>query len=297
MTRWLAQHPDVFFSEVKVPFHFGTDLDMIPKRRYRDLDTYLALFDAAAGYKRRGESTPFYLYSRNAAREISEFAPDARLIVMLRNPVDMMYSMHSRNLKDGNEIVSDFHQALELEEARVEGRHIPKTAHFPQGLFYRRIARYGEQLERYLDAFPRDQIHVVIFEDMKLDAQQTMRNVLRFLNIDEQVPIIFDRANESGTLRSPALTGFLKNPPIYFRVLPQSMREAITWRLNRFNLRPVPPAPMEAGFRSQLIEDFRDEIDSLGRILETDLSVWTAGISAHQAGSSPNLHTSRGGQP
>ncbi len=289
MTRWLAQHPEVFFSEVKVPFHFGSDLDMIPKRHFRNVETYLALFEDAAGYKRRGESTPFYLYSRNAAREINEFAPDARLIVMLRNPLDMMYSMHARNLKDGNENVSDFRQALELEEARIQGRHIPKTAHFPQGLFYRKMARYDEQLKRYLNIFPRNQIHVIVFDDLKHDTEKTMRGVMRFLGIDEDFPIVFDPANQSRQLRSPALIEFLKNPPFYFRLLPKTVREAIAWRLNRFNLRPIPPIPMEADLRSQLTEEFHDEVEHLGRTLERDLSSWTKAASALPSAPPPNL--------
>src|SRR5687767_13894655 len=94
LTRWLANHQDVYMPAIKVPFHFGTDLDMIPKRKFRTLEAYLALYEGATTQLWLGDSTPLYLYSELAAREIRNFDPEARIIIMLRNPVDMMHSMH-----------------------------------------------------------------------------------------------------------------------------------------------------------------------------------------------------------
>src|SRR5438093_1590857 len=87
---YLRQHPDLFLPENKEPHFFGSDL--YHPGFVRNLDEYLSLFLEAGNKKRAGEASVWYLYSRNAAAEIMAFCPSARIIAMLRNPVDMMYS-------------------------------------------------------------------------------------------------------------------------------------------------------------------------------------------------------------
>src|SRR5882672_1680365 len=96
MYTYLGQHPEIFMSARKEPHFFGTDLSS--PALVRDEQQYLSLFAKAQNEKRAGEASVFYLYSQRAAREIHAFCPSARIIIMLRNPVEMMYSLHSRHL-------------------------------------------------------------------------------------------------------------------------------------------------------------------------------------------------------
>src|ERR1043166_4244119 len=119
MHTYLAQHPEVFLARKEVHF-FGSDLDL--QNDIRDLSTYLELFAAATNELRVGESSVWYLYSRDAAKEIKQFSAASRIIIQLRNPVDMIYSLHSQLLYSGAEDIADFESALRAEE---RGRILP----------------------------------------------------------------------------------------------------------------------------------------------------------------------------
>jgi hypothetical protein len=261
--------------EIKVPMHFGQDLEMPIKSHLRDTSTYLSLFEAATNDQICGESSPFYLYSKSAAAEIRAFDPDARIIIMLRNPVDMMYSMHARNLLDGNEDRRDFEEALGLEEFRKQGRSIPRSAHFPQGLFYRDLARFHEQVKRFKANFPDEQLLVILMEDIKRDARDAFITVLRFLEIDTEFGGDIEKANKSVSVRSMAITEFLKAPPALFEMMPARFRNAIRWRLNHWNLDGESIRPIRVDLRTRLLMEFRDDVSSLGNLINRDLSYWS----------------------
>ena len=113
---------------------FGTDLSFrtatgAPSRIR--LAHYLSTFSSHAGERYRGDHSVFYLYSGRAAEEIRDFAPDARIVVMLRNPVDQMHSQHSEMLYQGDEDIRDFAEALDAEGDRALGRRIPPVAASP----------------------------------------------------------------------------------------------------------------------------------------------------------------------
>jgi Sulfotransferase domain len=274
LTHWLALHPDVYIPEIKVPFHFGSDLDMIPKRKFRDRNSYISLFEAGAMRPRVGESTPFYLYSKRAAREIKDFDPAARIIIMLRNPVDMMYSMHARNLMDGNETLKDFSAALEAEQVRRKGSYLPKTCFFRQGLYYRDLAQFPEQLGRYRELFGHEQLHVIIFDDLRAAPEKTLSLVLSFLGLEGASQTPLDSANRSIGVRSPRLAGFLRAPPAALLRLPGGLGQSLVWRLNRWNREEVGRPPIDPTLRGQLLQEFAADIHELGNVLRRDLSKW-----------------------
>src|ERR1700686_4114710 len=149
--RCLQAHPDIFVPERKEPHHFGTDL--YSPTYVRNLDEYLSLFAGAEEKKRVGEASVWYLYSKCAAAEIRAFHPHASVIMMLRNPVDMLYSLHSQHLYNGTEEIVDFADALSAEADRKKGRRLPEGVPAVERLFYREVAKYRDQVGRYLRAF------------------------------------------------------------------------------------------------------------------------------------------------
>src|SRR5690349_13337870 len=118
MDTYLARHPDVFMCS-KEPHYFGADLAF--NNPPRSLENYLSLFEGSDAAKRVGDSSVWYLWSRTAAAEIKEFAPEASILVMLRNPVSMMHSLHSHLLYTADENIASFEQALAAEPDRREG--------------------------------------------------------------------------------------------------------------------------------------------------------------------------------
>jgi hypothetical protein len=275
--EYLRQHPQVFMPFHKEPMYFGQDLD--PRYRRMTEDEYLRLFADARPDQRVGEASPWYLYSASAAAEIKAFAPDAQIIVMLRNPVDVMYAQHSQLLFNQREYLADFGEALAAEEDRRAGRRIPVGALRREALFYRHSVRFAEQLQRYLDVFGRDRIHVIVHEDLRDDTAGVVRSTFEFLDVDPDVSVDLDVRNPSRRARSGALQRLIFRPPgLVRRAVPLLRRFPLVHRLRdaAVSANSVPEArrEMDPELRHRLTVELAPEIEALSRLLDRDLSDW-----------------------
>ena len=134
MHQYLRQHPDLYLPELKdVPF-FGSDLENTIPHVPADHAEYLAWFSDAPTNARVGDSCTLYMQSRKAAEDIASWRPDASIVVMLRNPVDLMFSLHSHNIWMTDEDILDFDAAMAAEPDRLDGRRIPPLCNYPAGL-------------------------------------------------------------------------------------------------------------------------------------------------------------------
>lgn len=278
MYRYLKQHPEIFMPERKELHFFGTDIQS--SLYVRDREKYLSFFSHIAGEKRVGEASVWYLYSKKAAHEIKEFCPTASIIIMLRNPVDMLYSLHSHFLYNGSEDIDNFQAALDAEGDRRRGQRIPVTAHFVECLFYRETVKYAQQVERYLKVFGRENVHIIIYDDLKKDPLGVYQEALTFLGVDEQFKPAFSIVNPNKSVRSKALQRFLLNPPAHTQkllkaVLPRFVRSSVWKGLKRLNIKCEPRKPMNPDLRKCLQSEFAAEVESLGKIIGKDLSHWS----------------------
>ena len=280
LNDYLQGHPQIFIPDRKELHYFGSDLTL-KKRARRDLDWYLAHFARHAGEKRIGEASVYYLCSTRAAAEIKAFCPAARIIIMLRNPVDMIYSLHSQLLYSGNESIADLHAALAAEPQRRAGRSIPRTTRVVESLFYRQMARYGNHVQRYLDQFSSERIHIIVFDDFKSDTAGVFRNVLRFLDVDDSFAPDLAVVNPNKVLRSARLHRFLLSPPrlgkgLARALVPRALRQAAGDRLRQWNTVYRPRPALAPELRRQLQHEFAAEIERLGKLIGRDLSAWLA---------------------
>ncbi len=163
MNDYLQAHPEIFIPAKKEIHFFGADLQF--QRPRVTLPEYLSYFAPVQREKRVGEASVWYLYSQQAAAEIKSFSPAARILIMLRNPVDMMYSLHSQRLYNDNENLVNFEEALAAEADRRQGKRLYQNALNTMGFFYRAAATYTPQVQRYFEVFGREQVHVIIFDD------------------------------------------------------------------------------------------------------------------------------------
>jgi hypothetical protein len=278
MWRELNQHPQVFMSEVKEPMYFGQDLSS----RYRRMteDEYLALFKDAGDEQRAGEASPWYLYSTSSAREIRDFSPDARIIVMLRNPVDVMYSQHSQLVFNLREDLTDFGEALAAEKDRAEGRRIPADALRPEALLYRHSVRFPDQVARYLDCFGRDRVHFIVFEDLASDPSGVYRGVLEFLDVDPSFTINHSVENANKTPKSKLMQRLMFAPPrplrgVYGRLRTMPAMHRLRDRLAKSNVEAVKRQPMDPELRRQLTAEFKPQVEELSQLIGRDLSAWS----------------------
>lgn len=272
--QYLREHPEVFMPDRKEPDFFCTDF-------YPDSLTeeeYLALFqDAKSEEHRIGEASTPYLYSARAREGIKEFCPDARIIIMLRNPVNMMYSLHGHRLWDMREHIRDFGAALEAAEEPGSGVHHPL---YPLPLSYRGVARYSRHVNSYIETFGRDQVLVVLFEDFVERTEACYREVCDFLGIDPGFRSRFEVHNPHKRVRSVTLQRLMRSrlwrlmrPRLgrMGRVLPRAGRETVKRMVREVNRKTQERPPMPAELRSRLQQEFAPEIARLGEILDRDL--------------------------
>ena len=162
---YLRDHPRVFLSPVKEPRYFAEDMPNL-MNRVAARDDYLRLFKGANDrHIAVGEASPQYLYSAVAPAKIRAFNPDARIIAMLRNPVDMAWAAHAECLYWFVEEEPDFEKAWRLQGERRAGRCVPPLCKQVTMLLGAEVAMLGAQVERLLAVFPRDQVKFVLFED------------------------------------------------------------------------------------------------------------------------------------
>ncbi len=281
MYQYLRAHPDLYLPERKELRFFGQDLQ-IRDRRALTPQEYLAHFAPARQGQLIGTAYVWYLFSKRAAEEIATYAPEARIVAMLRNPTDMLHALHGEHLSNGNEDIRDFTAALEAEPDRRAGRRIPPHAHLPQGLLYSTVPRYTEQLERYVRAFGRESLHVIIHDDLAADTAGVYRDLLRFLAVRDDVhPASFDIVNASKKTRSEWLRHLLARPPelprrIIRAVVPPAVRRSAYRRAQSANIAAAPREPMSAATRHRLRALFADEVERLSGFLGRDLSAWSA---------------------
>lgn len=270
--RYLSQHPDIFMAGGMEPIYFGGDIRH--QWKIRDRQRYFNLFADAGNQPWVGEKSVWYMASRSAAAEIRAFCPEAKIIIMLRNPVDMVYSLHAHFLWNGNEDIRDFDNAVAAVEERKQGRRIPPAAHFPEGLNYLDIAKYTEQVARYLAAFPASQVHIIIYDDFRQDPLRECQKTFRFLGVDDSFRPAMERHNPSKEVKSLFLTRMLKTEPWYYRAIPLPLRERIEWRLRRFNARVAERKPMGPELRGYLQQNYAADIQGLSQLLDRDLTHW-----------------------
>ena len=278
MYEYLRAHPQVFMSVPKEPMYFGADLT--PRYRRMTEDEYLKLFDAAQPDQRAGEASPWYLYSASAAREIRDFNDGASPIVMLRNPVDVMYSQHSQLVFNQREDLTDFAAALAAEDDRRAGRRIPANAIRPEALFYRHSVRFAEQVQRYFDVFGRDGVHVIVFDDLVADPRAVLRTTLEFLGVDPAVEVDTSARNANRTARSGRFSRMVFAPPRRLRGAYGALRRVpfahrVRDVLVTANSQEAKRPPMDAALRRELTIEFAPQVAALGELIGRDLAAWS----------------------
>src|SRR5215211_616571 len=217
LTAYLTQHPQVGMCERKETQYFAFDL--YPKfarakgRPWISQDEYLSLFAQAQDKQRIGEASVWYFYSSAAPREINEFSPESRIIVMLRNPLEAVPSLHSQFVFVGIEPVEDLEEALALDEER---ERLGTPPLFPPRS-YRSAARYSEQLKRYLSVFGRERVHIVVYDDFRRDTIGAYRETCEFLGIDRDFVPRFEIVNPNKRVRSRVLRNLVRFPPTPMR--------------------------------------------------------------------------------
>ena len=254
--------------------------------RPQTLDAYLSLFAPATPEQRAGEASTDYLRTLATAPRIAALQPEARIVAIFREPVSFLQPLHLQLLQVGIETESDFATAIGLEQERREGRNVPRRSGWPPALMYSQHVRYVDQLRSYHECFGREQVLVLIYDDFRRENERAVRQVLRFLEVDDSVEIAPAEANPTVRVRSRRAERMLHSVSVGrgpVSVAAKTALKALTSeRLRRGALRTVKrvvvdkqPPPPDERFTGELRRRFKGEVVAASEYLGRDLvSLW-----------------------
>lgn len=301
LSKFLAGHPEVCFSSVKET-HFlllNGLLDADEETLHRAIaEDYLPRYFADCHEETRlwAEGSVSFIYSSDAASQLLRVWPDTRFVIALRDPMEMLPSLHERNLYQGDETVEDFAKAWRQTPRRARGEAIPPSCLDPRMLRYDEAAKFGAHLERLFDAVGRERCHVILHEDILGRPETVISELYRFLSLTHDGRQRLPRARGGRRYRWGALQRLLKRPPARLRSLlagrhhhervkpirtnsNQSERAfeglfRLRKRLLDLNTRPSRRAPLPKELRREIRESLCDDVERLSLLLGRDLSHW-----------------------
>jgi len=280
----LSRHPGLYMSAIKEPKFFLTDGPPPAKGGPGDALTYRehvwerreyeALFDAAPAGTLRGESTPLYLYDRAALGRITRMIPAARLIVVLRDPVERAHSNWTHLWSAGLEPIGDFVRACAEEERRI-------AAGWASFWHYTGLGKYGQQLDYAFSLLPREQVLVLRYRRLVDQPAATLDEICAFLGVEPGIVTEIPRENVTAhperTLGHRAASLGMRAGDTLGRLLPGNAATTATHRLERFLQRGRRERqPLSWDQRQTLLPVFEDDIKLLERVLGEDFGDWLA---------------------
>lgn len=279
MASYLSDHKDIFFSDPKEPHYFATDFE---KYRIKSKEKYMALFNNVNKETAIGEGSVFYLYSKEAMKNIFNYNPEAKIIVMLRNPVEMVPSFHSELIHSADEDILDFKDAWYSSDLRKSGKKISKITRESKLLYYTEIAKYSEQLKNVKKYFPENQIKVILFDEFKQNTQATYEDILNFLEVAQDGRVKFPKINENKKIKNVFLNTLIKRLPKPItnfilkskKIFGIKSNLGILNKINDLNIKHDKREVLSKELKINIIDNYKSDIEELSLILNKDLSKW-----------------------
>lgn len=276
--EYLQTHPQIFVTDPKEPHFYAQDLG--DHRSVFTRAEYERLFAPAEPCQQAvGEASAWYLHSAVALPQVVDDFPDIRLIVMLRQPAEMLRSLHSDLCWICFEDEPDFEKAWALQAERQAGRRVPRLCQVPWFLQYRELGRLAKYTRRLLSLISPERVRIYLLDDLKDSPDNVYQDVLEFLGLESDGRTEFPRVNSSKRNR---LQWFARIQSAVVRSLPRSYIQAgkriglghLNRQLTRLNNREHPPNAVSAEFLCELIDTFHDEVCELEELLKRKLDHW-----------------------
>ncbi|TPE49120.1 sulfotransferase family protein [Amaricoccus solimangrovi] len=289
IVRVLAQHSKVFLPYPKETDFWSTDMKKSTDvTDLKSVDDYLALFAKCPEEKTHlldGSTT--HLFSEVAVDNILGFQPDAYFIIMLRNPVAQVQSLHQEQLFSMNEDEPDFWTAWTLQEKRARGENIPKSCADPLRLLYARQGALGDQLERAMNRIPPERLFIGFLDDMQRDFGGFYDRLTDFLELGKEELSDIGAVKSSRQHRFQGIARLYQSPPAAFaptvRVLKKALRRngSLTQRLaQKILVRDMPRTELTEQQLAALHDVFAPQIRKIAALTGRDLSGWQARAAA-----------------
>jgi len=282
---YCQEHPEVFMSAIKETNFFELEgqqtifseaEDPLKLKHYpqsiNNIKDYTALFKNTANFKSKGEASPMYLYGKNAPANLKKYVPEIKLIAILRQPSERLFSRYTHLLRDGHEPTKSFEDVFDTNSIWWQRPDLVQ-----EGFYY-------QHLSRYFRLFDSAQIKVFLYDDLKSDSKKVMRELYRFIGVDQNFkPSTNQSFNVSGKPKSKLvnqligtnsdLINWLKTSfPGVFKLLKNNPIVASKFdKMRHANLERI---SLDAKTRQRLDDIYKDDIQQLSQLLQRDLKHW-----------------------
>jgi hypothetical protein len=307
LAQFLRTHPDICFSRIKEPHFFSRfDLERLGDEELRStirhhyLERYFR-WDGRSAVLAEGSVS--YLYAAEHMRPLVRAWPNAKFIISVRDPLELLPSFHQRLLFLGDETETDFGKAWRLNGERASGRRIPRTCVDPRLLRYDEMARLGKHLAKFLDVVGDHRCLVILHEDLAADARAAYRRVQEFIGVTPLEPSGVHVHRASVGYRIGWLQRLLFRPPMITRSLlrgpphldgarvgrmrqPRSIprvAKKLRGKLLRWNQAPAPQPVIPTDVRREICETLADDVLHLSRLIGRNLDHWLDGTVGARA--------------
>ena len=280
LASYLSEHSEICFSKIKEPFYFSSDYEgLIELNNIKNKYQYDALF--LDKNKICGEGSTNYLASKVAVKSILEVNPDAKFIVMLRNPIDAAYAFHGELLHSLDEDCEDFSLAWDLQQERAKGYSIPKNCTAEQFLQYGEHFKYGEQIELLFSMVEKSNVLIIDFLDFVNNTRSIYKEVLDFLDINDDGRTEFTQQYASGKQRYSFVANLVLRPPSFAKPIIVLLRDkyrkqdgVIKRKIQKLMRKEEKRASMDESLRKSMSKFYHDDMLKLESLTGLDVSRW-----------------------
>jgi hypothetical protein len=275
--EYLRHHPDIFMSSCKEISYFAGR----PEKDIISLDEYLEYFSKATERKRIGEASVAYLYQENVPQKIaSTLGRDIKIIIILRNPVDMSYSLWGHNTGNNNENLSYIEAVTQQDERLASPTFKENINIWLHNYAYINRAIYAPQVRRYLNVFGRKNVKIYIFEEFFKYIDSSLADIYSFLEIPPYHSTSrYKKYNTASKVRSKYIHKFYSEKHILTDIIrqaiPTPMRRSLVGWLHTINSKSKRNEQLDAETRKIVQHFFQQSIYDLQDLLEIDLEkIW-----------------------
>lgn len=278
--QYLSAHERIFMG-TKEMHHFLTDHPDL-YQHYQNPDNYFNDFQDAQSAQTIGESSVFYFYSDQAIKNILEHNPQAKIIVFLRNPIELIPSLHQQFIKTLYEQDPVLKRAFQDSKKRNLEGYLPVIQNNSWLLDYQDMGMLGKRLDSIKQIVPENQLHIIFYDDLKQNPRALYTDLLAFLGVPDDGREEFARYNARGTYRSKALASFLKHPPKFLKTIWHVVKPALNKvgladlydRMVKANQKEIKREKIDPCFQQNLKDHFTEDIKVIETITKRDLSHW-----------------------
>ena len=272
--HYLRQHPDIFMPEWKELSLFIGD-PYGPLHRVKKPAYYRKAFSKIKNQSVVGEASTAYLFDEAAPGIIKEQLGTIRIIILLRDPVAMSYSLYNHQLRKEGETLEHFEAALDQEEHRRNDPEFKKKCYgWHANYYYFHRALYFEQVRRYINVFGKDHVRVIIFEELVKNVLQIIKETYQFLGVDDTfVPEIRVHNPAGSIIKIPR---FWSDKGLLLKTAQFVFSKNLVTKIPHLlrNIGRKPPQPINAATAEKLRKRFYEDVCRLEKLIAKDLSAW-----------------------